>query len=301
MTEYVKFWFTENDPHVTRNNHGVWVKTSVSNARRMLAGNIQSGDLVFIYETRYNRDHSISTGRSKVVALTKVKELPFENGDWVRVAETSWLAALDCRENEAHAITGKGAFRKFGIGGLNVMELSPTMALRFMDYCKSDADHKRLVNLYFPKEVDDIEEQRRIEKALPVVYQKTPRKPEFIRTRGGQKVKTNPGIAKRRMILADYKCEIEPSHETFKSHVTNNNYVEAHHLVPLRAQDDFGEYGLDHEANIFSLCPNCHRLLHHAIMEERQALLTKLFRLRKEDLGHAGISLTIDELLGYYE
>lgn len=297
----MKFWFTENDPHVVRNNHGVWAKTNVGNARRILAGNMQSGDLVFIYETRYNRDHSISTGRSKVVALAKVRELPFEDGEWVKVAETSWLTVLDCPEYEAHAITGKGSFRRVGLGGLNVMELSPTMALRFMDYCKSDADYGRLINIYFPQELANIEEQRQIDKAVPVAYQKAPRKPEFTRTRGGQKVKTNPGIAKRRIILADYKCEIDPTHRTFKSHVTNSNYVEAHHLVPLRAQEEFGEYALDHEANVFSLCPNCHRLLHHAVMEEKQTLLTKLFRLRKEELTQAGISLKLDELLGYYE
>jgi len=296
----LKLWFTENDPHVRENAHGVWVKTDINKAKTLFSGNMKVGDLVFIYETRYDRDHSISNGRSKVVALVRVRRLPFDDGEWVRIAETSWVTALDCPEDEAHTIVGKYSFRKFGLWGLNVMEINQTMALRFMDYCKSTSDYITLMSKYFSEEMDDFREQKQIEKAEPDDYQKTPRRVEFTKTKGGQKVKTNPGIAKRRIVLANYKCEINHSHKTFKSSVTGRNYVEAHHLVPLSAQEKFGENSLDHEANIFSLCPNCHRLVHHAILEEKRALLKKLYVLREKELAEAGISLALSELMEYY-
>ncbi len=43
---------------------------------------------------------------------------------------------------------------------------------------------------------------------------------------------------------ANYKCELDESHSFFISRMTNKNYVEGHHLIPLEFKDDFG-YSLD--------------------------------------------------------
>ncbi|MGL4999965.1 MAG: HNH endonuclease [Cetobacterium sp.] len=46
------------------------------------------------------------------------------------------------------------------------------------------------------------------------------------------------------------------------SGTTNKQYMEAHHLIPMNAQDSF-KNSLDVLGNVVSLCPNCHRMIHH--------------------------------------
>ncbi|MFE4354224.1 hypothetical protein [Peribacillus butanolivorans] len=47
-----------------------------------------------------------------------------------------------------------------------------------------------------------------------------------------KKWKSNPSVAKEALELVNYRCEIDPFHETFISEVTGDNFVEAHHLIP---------------------------------------------------------------------
>ena len=74
--------------------------------------------------------------------------------------------------------------------------------------------------------------------------------------------------------------------------------MEAHHLIPLNAQDDF-DNSLDVDANIVCLCPNCHRKLHFG--ENIHSELSKLFKLREESLERSGLKISFDKLLGIYE
>jgi hypothetical protein len=43
--------------------------------------------------------------------------------------------------------------------------------------------------------------------------------------------------SKRAIVLANYKCEVDNNHIYFTSRVTGENYVEAHHLIPMEYQD----------------------------------------------------------------
>lgn len=99
---------------------------------------------------------------------------------------------------------------------------------------------------------------------------------------------------------AQFLCELDPTHKTFTSKANNHNFVEAHHLVPISKQAKFN-VSLDVEANIVSLCPNCHRLLHHAEAKDKQEALTILLNSRLENLRASGINIRFDELLGFYE
>ena len=74
--------------------------------------------------------------------------------------------------------------------------------------------------------------------------------------------------------------------------------MEAHHLIPMGAQDDFG-VSLDVDANIVSLCPNCHRKLHHGANTEGDLL--NLFNQRKKLLEKSGIQISFEDLKKYYE
>ena len=76
-------------------------------------------------------------------------------------------------------------------------------------------------------------------------------------------------IPKKAIILAKYKCEYDDTHMYFTAKTTGENYVEAHHLVPMEFQNQF-EKSLDVEANIISLCPLCHKKVHHATFDEKE-------------------------------
>ena len=98
---------------------------------------------------------------------------------------------------------------------------------------------------------------------------------------------------------AGFKCENDPSHETFKSEVTSQQFVEAHHLIPMGFQGDF-EVSIDVPENIISLCPNCHRAFHNSIVKTKMELINKFFQDRKESLLEREIKLDKNKLLRYY-
>lgn len=97
---------------------------------------------------------------------------------------------------------------------------------------------------------------------------------------------------------ADYQCEFDQSHETFIRKKDGHPYTEPHHIIPLCRYNDF-LYDLDVEANIVSLCSNCHNLVHYGI--EYQEMLRKLYEQRKELLVKAGLDISFAKLKEYYE
>ena len=72
----------------------------------------------------------------------------------------------------------------------------------------------------------------------------------------------DPQVVFNALHHAECKCELECNTELFLRKNSQLNYTEGHHLIPLCYQNDF-EYSLDVEANVVSLCPNCHRRLHY--------------------------------------
>jgi len=64
--------------------------------------------------------------------------------------------------------------------------------------------------------------------------------------------------------ISHFTCEVDSNHRSFISKKTRENYCEGHHLVPMGKQSSYN-YSLDIHANIVSLCPNCHRILHHGV------------------------------------
>ncbi|MFD2133776.1 MrcB family domain-containing protein [Pseudogracilibacillus auburnensis] len=144
-------------------------------------------------------------------------------------------------------------------------------------------------DLLFREFVEDIKFQEDIllVQASNTIVQPHPR-PDSLITAGKKKEwKRDSSIAKESLLNSDYKCEIDNTHVTFISLVTNQNYVEAHHLIPINRQDDF-EYSIDVPGNIISLCPNCHREVHHAITKNKKEIITSLYHKRSpllEDFG----------------
>lgn len=115
----------------------------------------------------------------------------------------------------------------------------------------------------------------------------------------GEKYVRDLQIAYAAKVLSSFKCEIDNNHQTFISKYSNQNFVESHHLIPMKNQNDF-KHSIDIISNIIALCPNCHRAIHNANKPERDKLLIKLFNNRKTNLLKQGISLSIDDLINMY-
>lgn len=107
----------------------------------------------------------------------------------------------------------------------------------------------------------------------------------------------DPLKAKKAIFNANYCCNIERDHSSFVAK-SGKKYMEAHHLVPIGAQDEF-ENSLDVDANIVCLCPNCHRKLHYG--KDIESNLKKLFSERKDLLKKSGIVITFEKLMEYYK
>ena len=99
------------------------------------------------------------------------------------------------------------------------------------------------------------------------------------------------------LAAADYKCEANCTCELFLRKDGIHTYTEVHHLIPLCYQSSF-ENSLDVEANVISLCPHCHRLLHYG--ESNQKLLKELYQERKSRLLKCGLDVSFEALLLMY-
>ena len=119
--------------------------------------------------------------------------------------------------------------------------------------------------------------------------------PEQGDSKGNKYWKRNPTKAKAALKKAMYCCEFDNKHLTFKSNKSNMNFVEAHHLIPMKFQKEDRE-SLDNIDNIVALCPNCHRAIHNATFEYKKELIKSLFLQRETRLTNRGINLTLDEL-----
>ncbi|MFC1998782.1 MrcB family domain-containing protein [Chloroflexota bacterium] len=150
--------------------------------------------------------------------------------------------------------------------------------------------------------IEDVKYQLEIQKAKPVynISLIPQQKPEYNELGGRKQWKKNASIAKTCIMRADYKCELDPTHHTFTCQQTSKNYVEAHHLIPMSFQELFS-YSLDVPANIVSLCPTCHRLVHHATFGQKGKCLQSLFETRKTELEQCGIRLSYGQLIELYE
>lgn len=99
---------------------------------------------------------------------------------------------------------------------------------------------------------------------------------------------------------ANFQCENDTKHETFISARTGNQFVEAHHLIPMEYQGDF-LISIDVPENIISLCPNCHRAFHNSVVSNQEKLISKFYENRSSLLKKRDIDITKEKIFGYYK
>ena len=93
---------------------------------------------------------------------------------------------------------------------------------------------------------------------------------------------------------AGYLCEIGSDHRTFIAKRTGYQYMEGHHILPMKMQDKFSS-SLDIYANIICLCPICHRMLHYGVESEKSKVIDKIYYDRSERLASSGIRLSKED------
>ena len=97
----------------------------------------------------------------------------------------------------------------------------------------------------------------------------------------------------------NYKCFFDKEHETFMR-INGTQYMEGHHIIPMKAQKDFEEKNIDRVENILCICPNCHRKVHFAIEDERKKTLYQIYESKINDLKKANLDLSFDDLFNKY-
>lgn len=95
-----------------------------------------------------------------------------------------------------------------------------------------------------------------------------------------KRIVTIPALAKHVLKQNDFKCMVDENHKWFDNK-KGENYVEAHHLVPVKHQDKFGDFCLDQEMNIVSVCPVCHAAIHYGNTKVRLEKLQILYENSK--------------------
>lgn len=118
-----------------------------------------------------------------------------------------------------------------------------------------------------------------------------------------QKVNYTHAFWKRNQIIVDqviegakHSCEYNNNHITFTAESTGKQFMEGHHLIPLKHQCEFNN-GIDVYANIVCLCPICHRLIHYGIFKEKQYILDKLYSERKDRMINSGIDISRNDFI----
>lgn len=115
-----------------------------------------------------------------------------------------------------------------------------------------------------------------------------------------EKRNRNIKIINEVLLKYDYKCQYNEEHKTFISGTTNQQYMEAHHLIPMNAQDSF-KNSLDVLGNVVSLCPNCHRMIHHGDEASKNIIIEKLYIQKEKELRKFGLEIILEDLKKLYK
>lgn len=180
----------------------------------------------------------------------------------------------------------------------------PSSIAEYIDFCITDDATKLEIKFHtvYDQRDDELLFQTKV-MATQVIDTKiidAPKQKKLRNTKSYLSHSRDPITAKRSLISSDYFCEFNTSHKDFTSNVTQRNYVEAHHLIPLEYHEEY-EDSLDVEANIVALCPSCHRRIHLAVYDEKINLIDTLFEQRINRLLKCNLKLTKENLYRYYK
>lgn len=104
---------------------------------------------------------------------------------------------------------------------------------------------------------------------------------------------------------SNYRCILEDSESCadhyFTSKKENQNYMEVHHFIPREFASEF-EHTIEILDNYVTLCPCCHRKIHHAVDRERKSMIMTIYNKRKDLLEQHGLHITSPkQVLKFYK
>jgi len=273
-----KYWFATHDPKVlSYDKLGLWISPYFKNHT---PPDISIGDKVGIYEPESGKSERQDGAKALVVLatitkLTKPWEEDKDDGFWkiadVTITESDekgipLRTVLKILTGEDISLGSKRGISLRNLYAGRVTEISPEQYASFLQY--------------FSTEEPDSEYQEKVTNSEPIEPFSSPQGPEWEKSKGRTILVTKPGIGKYCLRKANFQCEIDNNHPTFTSKATGNNYVEAHHLIPIKYQSSY-KNTLDNHGNIVALCPNCHRLLYHANRSAKLNYLSNIFDISK--------------------
>lgn len=118
-----------------------------------------------------------------------------------------------------------------------------------------------------------------------------------------KKYKRNPLLGKIAIQNAYYCCERSAHHETFISNKTKKNFMEAHHLVPVKFQQKiWNKYNINVDCveNIVSLCPTCHRAFHNGTNEVKSNMIESIYEKLLPRYKSINFNITVEEIKKLY-
>lgn len=166
-----------------------------------------------------------------------------------------------------------------------------TKCLTYIVEEEGEEKDQRKIHMVHPYSVEEL---KIANKKPPIKSNSDPRSKRY--NTDARKAKT---VIKMSGYQCDYAKLLNISHNTFKDK-DNNQYMEGHHLVPMKAQDDFLPISLDISDNIVCLCPICHAAVHKGNKEERERVLQVLYQSRIKKLKKQGIDISFDDLMKKY-
>lgn len=215
---------------------------------------------------------SKNNGSVKKKAGAKPQIYVFYEGTYIGARE---LRREACKyvgyEPDDHDMNGKGGIKSLSI-----------FWKRFPEFKLIDLKEEKLKDFKWQNEIQNANRSKQ---------------PQLIVSNAMVKYKRDKTMAIGALEKAEYRCEYDKDHESFISRKTNKPYMEAHHLIPMEFQHRFID-SIDREENIICLCSRCHNEIHYGV--DREIIIKKLFKQRKETLVKAGVDITIDTLLEMY-
>lgn len=193
-------------------------------------------------------------------------------------------------------ISSLNEFEKFNANGSHFMSATIACFKKYIDSKNADAELEKDDDLNKSLQNPNLQESIDYTIESPKRPKTKPEKVSF----GNRKVyprSINEAMISKRN--SNWTCELNSNHKTFNSSFDDHNFVEAHHLIPMSVQDNYSN-SLDFADNIVALCPNCHRLIHHANSTTKKDAVAKLYEKRKDFYFLHGISINLETLLSYY-
>lgn len=100
--------------------------------------------------------------------------------------------------------------------------------------------------------------------------------------------KRDAKVAKKALQKSGFRCELFPELKTFTARSSGEQFMEVHHLLPMKHQSNF-QQNLDVIDNLCVLNPTAHRLVHHAKYKELEPHLRKLYSRRKSFFSNLSV------------